>query len=133
MKTILNIGLIALCSACALANAAVVYETHREVIREDEPETIVRVVDQMLASFPDHPAALIALCRGRIALGDADLAIEKLSAALPRIPEDIPVREALVLAFEKANDTAGAQRVYAEIAELYKRQGDHDRATLATP
>ncbi len=100
----------------------------KEVIEGDEPELIGRVCKQMLESFPDEPEAFAGLGLAKVRLGEVDEAISLLNGALPRFSSDIPVREALVKAYEAAGDEVGVQRAYTEIAEIYKARGDNDQA-----
>jgi tetratricopeptide (TPR) repeat protein len=82
----------------------------------------------MLACCPDAERALIAYAHAKVKVGQARDAVTKLSAALPSFDESIPVREALAAAHEGAGDNAKMQSAYREIAELYKRRGDNDKA-----
>ena len=91
-------------------------------------DLIVRVAEQMLACCPDSERALIAYANAKVKVGQAKDAVAKLSAALPSFDDSIPVREALAAAHEGAGDSAKMQSAYREIAELYKRRGDNDKA-----
>ena len=100
----------------------------KEVIERDEPELIGRVCEQMLESFPDEPEAFAGLGLAKVRLGEVDEAISLLNRALPRFSSDVPLREALVKAYEAAGDEVGTQKAYTEIAEIYKARGDDDQA-----
>ena len=91
-------------------------------------DLIVRVAEQMLACCPDSERALIAYAAAKVKVGQAKDAVTKLAAALPSFDESIPVREALAAAHEGAGDNAKMQSAYREIAELYKRRGDNEKA-----
>jgi tetratricopeptide (TPR) repeat protein len=94
----------------------------------EDREERVRIAEQAIASFPDHPGALQALARARIGSGQTQEAIEALERARPTHPEDIGLREALIEAYEAEGNADRVQSVYREIAELYKRRGDDERA-----
>lgn len=94
----------------------------------EDREERVRIAEQAIASFPDHPGALQALARARVGSGQTQEAIEALERARPTHPEDIGLREALVEAYEAVGNADRVQSVYREIAELYKRRGDDERA-----
>ena len=99
-----------------------------EVERESNHEDVVRVCEQALESFPELVRALQALVKAKVLLGTSEEAIEPLRKILPKLPDDIPVREALVSAYEANGDAQAAQSLYREIAELYRKRGDDDRA-----
>lgn len=99
-----------------------------DVARGGDLDALERVSRQMLESFPDHAGALGAFAKAKVALGTAAEAAELLRRALPKLPDDIPLREALVTVYEAQGDSAAAQSLYREMAELYKRRGDADRA-----
>jgi tetratricopeptide (TPR) repeat protein len=94
----------------------------------EDREERVRIAEQAIASFPDHPGALQALARARVGSGQTEEAIEALERARPAHPEDIGLREALIEAYEAVGNADRVQSVYREIAELYKRRGDDERA-----
>ena len=94
----------------------------------EDREERVRIAEQAIASFPDHPGALQALARARVGSGQTQEAIEALERARPSHPEDIGLREALVEAYEAVGNAERVQSVYREIAELYKRRGDDERS-----
>lgn len=96
--------------------------------RRGDFEGLERVATQILESFPGHPAALNAFAKAKIELGTAAEAAEELRKALPKLPEDLALREALVSVYEAMGDEEGLQSLYREMAELYKRRGDAERA-----
>jgi pilus assembly protein FimV len=91
-------------------------------------DLIVRVAEQMLACCADSERALISYATAKVKVGQAKDAVTKLSAALPSFDESIPLREALAAAHQGAGDNAKMQSAYREIAELYKRRGDNEKA-----
>jgi tetratricopeptide (TPR) repeat protein len=100
----------------------------QEVERAGSAEMKARVCERLLASFPQHREALGCLAKAKIELGEAAEAVDLLVKALAALPDDVEIREALVTVYQETGDDASAQRVYREIAELYKKRGDHDRA-----
>lgn len=99
-----------------------------EVQQAGSDEMKVRVCEFMLGSFPDCAEAVICLAKAHIGLGSRSDALDVLQKALVDLPDDLPVREAIVSVYEELGDQEGAGRVYREIAELYRRRGDHDQA-----
>lgn len=91
-------------------------------------EVMARVAEQMGAAFPEEALPLDARAEALLELGKAEEAVQLLQGALPRFPEEISLRETLVKACEAAKNDAACQRVYREIAELYKRRGEDERA-----
>ncbi|MBW2280981.1 MAG: tetratricopeptide repeat protein [Deltaproteobacteria bacterium] len=100
----------------------------REVEGESDGESLARVSQQMIESFPDDEAPYLAYASAQLKLGEPAEAVAKLSGALAAFPESIPMRNALVEVHEALGDAASAQSMHREIAELYKRRGDHDMA-----
>ena len=99
-----------------------------EVRRQTGADLVVRVAEQMLHAFPDSREALGALVWAKLASGAHAEAIKLLKPAVAKYPDDIPLRESLVSAYEAAGDDTAAQRVWREIAELYKRRGDLEKS-----
>ncbi len=99
-----------------------------EVERLGQTEGIERVASALAAQFPEAASGPRALARAKLAQGQAGQAVEHLRRALPRHPDDIPLREVLVEALEAAGQRDSVQTVWREVAELYKRRGDNERA-----
>jgi tetratricopeptide (TPR) repeat protein len=99
-----------------------------EVERAGSVEAIERVATRMLSTFPEDGNAIRALGQAKLTAGHTREAVELLRRALPRLPDDIAIREALVAAHEAQGDRDAAQTLWREIAELCKRRGDVDRA-----
>ncbi len=99
-----------------------------EVERLQQIEGIERTASVLVAQFPDVASGARALGRVKLAQGQPAQAVEHLRRVLPRHPEDIPLREALVEALEADGQRDEVQSVWREIAELYKRRGDEERA-----
>jgi tetratricopeptide (TPR) repeat protein len=99
-----------------------------EVRKQDSPDLILRVAEQMRRAFPDSREALEALASGKVKNGEHAEAAKLLKAALAKYPEDIPLRESLVAALEGSGDDAGARKLWREIAELYKTRGDVEKS-----
>ncbi len=99
-----------------------------EVEREAEGENLERVSRAMLEAFPDDERAHCALASARLKLGMPAEAVEALNEVASTFPDSIDVRERLVEALEATGDAEAAKSIYREIAELFKRRGDHDKA-----
>jgi tetratricopeptide (TPR) repeat protein len=99
-----------------------------EVERLQQTEGIERVATALLAQFPDAAAGARSLARVKLAQGHARQAVDHLRRALPRHPDDIPLREVLVEALEATGQRDAVQSVWREVAELYKKRGDNERA-----
>jgi len=92
------------------------------------PDLVVRVAEQMLHAFPDSREALEALAWAKLSSGAHAEAVKLLKPAIAKFPDDIPLRESLVGAYEGAGDAAAAKRLWREIAEMYKRRGDVEKS-----
>ncbi|HKC49239.1 MAG TPA: tetratricopeptide repeat protein [Myxococcota bacterium] len=99
-----------------------------EVRRQTGADLVLRVAEQMRRAFPDSREALDALAWGRIQAGEPAEAVRLLRAALPKYPDDIPLRESLVSALEAAGDVGSARKIWREIAELHKTRGDVEKS-----
>ena len=99
-----------------------------EVAREAEGENLERVSRAMIEAFPKDERAHCALASARLKLGMSAEAVEALHEVASTFPESIEVRERLVEALEATGDAEAAKSIYSEIAELFKRRGDHDKA-----
>ncbi len=99
-----------------------------EVRRQTGVDLVLRVAEHMRRAFPDSREALDALAWSKIQTGEHAEAVKYLKAAVPKYPEDIPLRETLVAALEGAGDENGARKVWREIAELYKLRGDVEKS-----
>ncbi len=99
-----------------------------EVRRQTGSDLVLRVAEQMRRAFPDSREALEALAWGRIQTGEHAEAVKLLRAALPKYPDDIPLRESLVSALEGAGDAGAARKIWCEIAELHKTRGDVEKS-----
>jgi pilus assembly protein FimV len=99
-----------------------------EVRRQTGTDLVVRVAEQMLHAFPDSREALEALAWAKLSSGAHGEAVKLLKPAIAKHPDDIPLRESLVSAYEGAGDENAAKLVWREIAELYKRRGDLDKS-----
>ena len=99
-----------------------------EVRRQTGADQVVRVAEQMLHAFPDSHEALGALVWAKLASGAHAEALKLLKPAVAKYPDDIPLRESLVSAYEAGGDDTAAKRVWREIAELYKRRGDLEKS-----
>jgi tetratricopeptide (TPR) repeat protein len=99
-----------------------------EVEREAEGENLERVSHEMLEAFPDEERAHRAFAAAKIKLGQPEQAVEALAGVTGSFVESVEIREALVEALEAAGDPERAKSTYREIAELYKRRGDADKA-----
>jgi tetratricopeptide (TPR) repeat protein len=99
-----------------------------EVRRQTGADLVIRVAEQMLHAFPDSREALEALAWGKLSTGAHGDAVKLLKPALAKYPDDIPLRETLVSAYEGVGDEKASKGVWREIAELYKRRGDLDKS-----
>ena len=99
-----------------------------EVRRQTGADLVVRVAEQFLHAFPDSNEALGALVWAKLSTGAHAEALKLLKPAVAKFPDDIPLRESLVSAYEAAGDNTAARRVWREIAELYKRRGDLEKS-----
>jgi tetratricopeptide (TPR) repeat protein len=99
-----------------------------EVAHQSSPDPVVRVAEQTLASFPDHREALLALVGAKVSQGQAKDALERLERAASHHGEDIEVLEARISVLEALEDSEGAERAWAALAEAYKRRGDLEKA-----
>ncbi|MGH7293001.1 MAG: tetratricopeptide repeat protein, partial [Myxococcota bacterium] len=99
-----------------------------EVRRQTSADLIVRVAEQMLHAFPDSREAVDALAWAKLASGAHADAVKLLKPMLAKHPDDIPLRESLVGAYEGAGDANAAKRLWREIAEMYKRRGDVEKS-----
>ena len=95
---------------------------------QSDPETVVRICEQMMESFPESQRAVKSYVGAQFELEEPATAIEFLKDRLPLFPDDIPIREMLVSAYQRIGDEEASQLVYREMAELHKRHGDNDRA-----
>lgn len=99
-----------------------------EVRRQSGTDLVVRVAEQMLHAFPDSRDALDALAWAKLASGAHADAVKLLKPVIAKFPDDIPLRESLVSAYEGAGDATAAKRLWREIAEMYKRRGDVEKS-----
>lgn len=99
-----------------------------EVRKQDGVDLVLRVAEQFRRAFPDSREALEALAWAKIQSGEHAEAAKFLKAALPKYPDDIPLRESLVSALDGAGDEAAARKIWREIAELYKTRGDVEKS-----
>ncbi len=99
-----------------------------EVKKRGDVDDLCRVCEQALSAFPDHISALETFIHAKVKMGLGAEAVRFATTKLSDLPEDVSVREALITAYESVNDNDGIARTYREIAELYKRRGDPDRA-----
>ncbi len=91
-------------------------------------DQVVRVGEQALQSFPDHRQALLALVGAKVSLGEARDAVEILQRSADRFSGDVEVLEARVNACEAASDGENLRQAWSELAEVYKKRGDVDKA-----
>jgi tetratricopeptide (TPR) repeat protein len=99
-----------------------------EVRKLSGSDLVLRVAEQMRRAFPDSREALDALAWAKMQTGAQAEAAKLLKAALPKYPDDIPLRESLVTAMEASGEEKAAKNIWREIAELYKARGDVDKA-----
>jgi len=99
-----------------------------EVRRQSGADLVVRVAEQMLHAFPDSREALDAIVWAKLASGGHAEAVKLLKPAVAKFPDDIPLRESLVSAYEGAGDDGAVKRLWREIADLYKRRGDVEKS-----
>jgi len=99
-----------------------------EVRRQTGVDLVLRVSEHMRRAFPDSREALDALAWAKLQTGEHAEAAKLLKAALPKYPEDLPLRESLVTALEASGDENGARKLWREIAELYKMRGDVEKS-----
>ncbi|MCP4006055.1 MAG: tetratricopeptide repeat protein [bacterium] len=99
-----------------------------EVQRQTANDLLARVAEHAVDAFPDHYHALELLAQAKVSLGEAEDAIRLLNDAQHRFPDEQGILEALVMAYNAAGDEVGKQRAYREIAEMFKRRGDNDKA-----
>jgi tetratricopeptide (TPR) repeat protein len=100
----------------------------REVERSGDDETRLRVCEHTLDAFPHYALALQGYAAACRALGREADGIERLRRALPDLPDNLDVRETLADLLESSGESDRAGGVYREIAELYKRRGDEEKA-----
>ncbi len=100
----------------------------KEVARHTSAEMATRVAEATLDAFPQHKQALETLADVRISTGQPKKAVQLLTKVLPYFDDDIEFHEVLVLAYEADGDDEGMRTTYREIAEIYKNQGDPEKA-----
>jgi tetratricopeptide (TPR) repeat protein len=99
-----------------------------EVQHQGDNEACVRVAERLVDAFPENEQGLVALAQAQQALGDPGTAVERLKEALASSPESVELREAAIAVYEASGNAEAVRTTYREIAELYKRRGDHDAA-----
>jgi tetratricopeptide (TPR) repeat protein len=99
-----------------------------EVEGGEDPEMVVRVCEHMMESFPDQESPIRSCVAAHIKIGQLDEAAVLLNDALPRFTDSVELRESLVQVHEARGDATAAGSAYREIAELYKRRGDNEKA-----
>ena len=94
----------------------------------DADDAVERVATAILEHFPDHADALRKLGEVKLKAGAAEEAATLLGAAAEGLPGDLEVRKALADALETVGDDEQAQRVWSEVAGLYRERGDEETA-----
>jgi tetratricopeptide (TPR) repeat protein len=85
--------------------------------RAIDPETAIAGLRDVLASNPDHPAALTNLGAIYADFGERDEALDYLRRALAAAPGNPQIKLDLANALAQFGDSGEAKRLYAEIAE----------------
>jgi tetratricopeptide (TPR) repeat protein len=99
-----------------------------ELTNQSGADLVIRVAEQALESFPDFKPAMIALVGAKLASGEGKEALEILDQAADRFDGDVEIQEARINVYEGLGDAVGLRQAYTDLAGIYKKRGDAEKA-----